>query len=585
MYVDMLSIKTLPILLFGCSNEGNGQSKGIHNYTAQFFLYNSNKMLLCFVSVIIQLLFVSNVLAKQPVDKFPLGMNLSEVADWSTQMPFLDLVKQSREWIPQRRGASWGKGGELDIDEYGWIRALKPGQSADLIFLTVKKPLIFKEYVVMYEGEGIVRYSGSARKVKTLGKGRDLITISERNNGYGILSLKKTNRDNYIRNIKIVPKEYLGEYLSGKIFNPKWLRYIRKFYALRFMDWMRTNNSLQEKWEDRPKVSDRTWATKGVPVEIMIKLANEIKSNVWFNIPHKADLTYMRFFAQLTKKLLNPELRIFIEHSNEVWNWGFQQSQFAIAESRRIWKKEGDYFMQWHGMRTAKMCDVWKSVFSREKDRVVCVLGIHPGWRGLEKAAIECPVWAKRGNKQCYEHDFDALAITGYFTGCLDGNAGWKKPSKLNLIRSWFSDLDVALKKAFLQADHGAFFPCERSLTGLKENYKYFKGVAQKYNLELFAYEGGQHISGYGTQIQNDVEFVRFHTKFNRSEYMYDLTRKNLENWKESGGALFMYYNDVGSSSKWGSWGSMNHLMDENSPKVRAIRDFSEGNSCWWSGC
>ena len=534
---------------------------------------------------IIFLFFMSPVFAKQSNEKYPLGMNLNGVSDWSTEMPFLNLVKQSRSWISQRRGSSWGKGGSLDLDENGWVRALRVGQSADLIFLTVNQPLVFRRYVVLYKGEGIIRYSGAARKVKRLGKGRDLISVSERGNRYAILSLKSTNPENYVRDIAIVPEEYLGEYLAGEKFNPIWLDYISNFYALRFMDWMKTNNSQEENWKNRPRVTDRSWASKGVPLEVMIELANRTKSGAWFNMPHKADLAYIRRFAELTKQFLRPEIRIYVEHSNEVWNWSFQQAHYAKAEGKRLWGQEGNHFMQWHGMRSAKICDVWKSVFAGDEDRVICVLAVHPGWRGLEKAAIECPSWVKEGNNRCVDHDIDALAITGYFTGCLDGNAGWKQPSRIRDIRSWFSDADGGMKKAFLQTKREAYFPCTRSLTSLQEIYTYFANVAKKYNLQLYAYEGGQHISVNGTQVQGDDSFVRFHLNFNRSDYMYKLTMNNFENWKASGGALFMYYNDLFPPSKWGSWGSMDHLLDTDSPKARAIHEFSAGKDCWWTEC
>ena len=45
---------------------------------------------------------------------------------------------------------------------------------------------------------------------------------------------------------------------------------------LRFMDWMATNDSTLSKAEDRPKPADYTWARAGVPMEILIALANEL---------------------------------------------------------------------------------------------------------------------------------------------------------------------------------------------------------------------------------------------------------------------------------------------------------------------
>ena len=50
---------------------------------------------------------------------------------------------------------------------------------------------------------------------------------------------------------------------------------------------MATNDSEQSAWKDRPKVSDARWSGKGVPLEIMVELANRLKTEPWFTLPHK----------------------------------------------------------------------------------------------------------------------------------------------------------------------------------------------------------------------------------------------------------------------------------------------------------
>ena len=42
--------------------------------------------------------------------------------------------------------------------------------------------------------------------------------------------------------------------------------------TIRFMDWMDTNGSKPKRWADRPRLEDANWATKGVPVEVMVDL-------------------------------------------------------------------------------------------------------------------------------------------------------------------------------------------------------------------------------------------------------------------------------------------------------------------------
>jgi hypothetical protein len=64
-----------------------------------------------------------------------------------------------------------------------------------------------------------------------------------------------------------------------------------------------------------------------------------------------------------------------------------------------------------------------------------------------------------------------------------------------------------------------------------------------------------------------------------------------FQQWKAGGGQLFMYYNDVGLESKYGSWGAIESIMDSTSPagsgppKWQAIQEFVSENPCWWSDC
>jgi hypothetical protein len=133
---------------------------------------------------------------------------LNGISDWSTEYPFLDFVKSSREWIPQKKNTSWGKGGELNLTQEGWIQSLQPDQFADLIFITVKKALVpYQTFTINYEGEGEIKYSLNAKLIsQDLVQKEDKVFIDSTKDGYGIISIRKTNPENPIRNISIVPE-------------------------------------------------------------------------------------------------------------------------------------------------------------------------------------------------------------------------------------------------------------------------------------------------------------------------------------------------------------------------------------------
>src|SRR5208283_406493 len=63
----------------------------------------------------------------------------------------------------------------------------------------------------------------------------------------------------------------------------------------------------------------------GLAWEYIVQLANQSGKDAWINIPIAATDDYIRQLALLLKKWLKPNIRIYIEHSNEVWNFGFPQ--------------------------------------------------------------------------------------------------------------------------------------------------------------------------------------------------------------------------------------------------------------------
>ena len=356
---------------------------------------------------------------------------------------------------------------------------------------------------------------------------------------------------------------------------------------------METNNSQQKVWEDRPLPSDRSWAKSGVPLEVMLELVNAIDAVPWFNIPHQADEEYIRSFATLTKEGLSNSRPVYVEHSNEVWNWQFQQAQFARSSAEMLWgTSANNAYIQWHGMRTAKICDVFKTeVFAENPDQVHCVLGVQTVWHGLENAALDCPLWAKKSGRPCHSSDIDHIAITSYFDAGLNGPIT-PDPIHLNAIKSFVAEGSEGVSKAFEQIKTGSKL---RSVDGyqkfpgvikaLEYQLGYWTGVAKKYDASVVAYEGGQHISANSHVLQDDKSVELFHQKINRDARMGEVYLALLNVWKDRGATLHMHYDDISGWSKWGNWGMMEYLGDYDSAKYQAISKFNEANSCWWEQC
>jgi len=524
-----------------------------------------------------------------------IGIGLVGIADWSTQMPFIDVMKTARPWIGHRPG-QWGgmEADDLDrlgvLDRYGWPIGIPDGLGAiGTVVLTDLPPeavSLAGRYRVSFEGEGILEIAGRARNIR-YGDGQVEFDFSP---GEGPVTLAINRTDtrgtgDYIRNISIVHMDQLALHDSGKIFNPDWLNKISGFGLHRFMDWMETNDSTQDTWANRPKMGDYTYAAKGVPLEIMIYLANLTRTDPWFNIPHMADDDYVRMFANGVFTTLDPSLTAYIEYSNEVWNWQFEQASWAEDEGRARWGKEYAW-MQIYGMRTAEVMAIFKDIYAGTEDRLVTILSTQTGWQGLELDALEAPLWlAENTNNPTPADVVDAYAVAGYFGRVLG------TPERAPMVRGWIADsiakaggdsarkYDHAIAIAAQELRDGSISgdPAD-SLHDLRENtFPYQAEVANRYGLDLIMYEGGTHVTGIA-EILDDAELTEFFTVLNYAPEMGALYSELLDIWHSAGGQIFNAYADVAMPGMWGSWGGLRHLDDDN-PRWRALTGILESES------
>ena len=89
----------------------------------------------------------------------------------------------------------------------------------------------------------------------------------------------------------------------------------------------------------------------------MIDLCNRLQVDPWFCIPHLADDDYVRQFATMVRERLDPKLKVYVEHSNEVWNGQFAQARYAKEEGRRLGLSDNDFQAQlyYHSMRSVQI--------------------------------------------------------------------------------------------------------------------------------------------------------------------------------------------------------------------------------------
>ncbi|MBC7156427.1 MAG: hypothetical protein H5U20_02805, partial [Rhodobacteraceae bacterium] len=528
-----------------------------------------------------------------------LSVGLAAISDWSTEAPFLDQMKSARPWFGHLPG-QWGgiEPAELAarglLDAHGWPLAI-PGEAAALATLILTDlpegaATRAGRYRLRHAGDGTLELGGRARVVRrapgelwfdfTPGPGPVIVTLRATGGPAGP-----------IRDISVVHERHVAAFDAGAIFNPDWLARIEGVAGLRFMDWMATNGATLADWEDRPEPGDATWAANGVPVEVMVALANRLRADPWFTMPHLATDTYLRRFAAAVRDGLAPGLKAHVEFSNEVWNWQFPQARWAEAAGRARWGQDGTW-VQAYAARAEEMATIWADAFGpAAAGRLVRVLAVQTGWPGLEEAILAPPLLAaERGpGAPPPATAFDAYAVTAYVSAALG------TPGKAALVHGWLDAsraaaeagararglngaeaaahvaahrFDLARARALDELIDGreSGDPADSLADLLGRVLPYHARVAAAHGLELVMYEGGTHVAA----TTDDPEIRAFFENLNYSPEMGEVYRRLLDGWAALTDAPFNAHVDVAAPSGSGDWGALRHLADDN-PRWRAL--------------
>jgi len=352
-----------------------------------------------------------------------------------------------------------------------------------------------------------------------------------------ILNLGATSATDPVRSIDCrVPTDP-----ADAIFAPQLLDYLKPFGVLRFLDWSTANNG-------PPAV---TWATRGTPrglaisgsdgiaLEYQIGLANAAGASPWFTVPLNADSDYQRRMAQMVHDQVPAGRPIYVELSNETWNYQFGQSRQLQQEGVAANLSENPFqaAQYRYAQRIIDMMAIWSKVYAdrpRDLVRVVATQAANP-WVG------EILMDWKNG---AIRNSVDAIAIAPYFT----------------------IDLATGGTEAGPQVDRLA--TAAHSIIA-KEATAY-AALAKRTGKRLITYEAGQHLV--------DRERVDLIKAVNRDPRMAAIYADYLREWKAvSGGDLITLYAATGPITNFGAWGLREYAGQPmaETPKLRGVIDGS----------
>ena len=499
--------------------------------------------------------FASVMAYCQPVAIPNIGGNLEEIEDFSHSHAFADLVHQSRVFGDPDRPFEPGTV-KFDVDgwpttDFGVILMTdigdqrKLGGTYKLSCLCAKTPLIS----LVSGSPGTVQ---NIKRNATTGIVTADIVFPEGGEQM-FLGFKQTGGG--VKNLKVMRPG-----LTTETFNPVFLKSLDRFSTLRFMDWTQTNGNPQVKFADRPLTKTAQWTIKGVPWETIIELGNTLQCNVWVNVPLKANDGYVTSMAKLFKAKLKPNLKVFVEYSNEVWNFGFQQSHdnLDLAEAE-VKAGKGDLNFDsandkffWAarriGRRIAQISALFKTVYgdSQFEQRVRPVLATQVAFPELW---LDQPL-------------FYISQRVGKPSGILGGVA----------FAPYFNMGDDQFKDGLSTAQVIAALTKTQLATPALNKYEYNRAKALWFKLPTFAYEGGPDTFGNGSlaskRLANfDPKMRSLVTAYLRDWYSFDFGGFN---WYTAGATSW--------STPFGSWGLTEDMANQDTPKIFGLDDIINGS-------
>jgi hypothetical protein len=499
-----------------------------------------------------------------------LSMNIDTPKYYDNFSVFRDISKTASGLVPFYIGESGWKIKNYNFKETtaeglpAQIPEYMSGKAVGARILFSKIPGV---YELKFSGKGEIDING-ADSVEQINDNHYRIELRDANNRFYINLLRSDSLDP-ISNISLLPAGHSNA--DGK-FNPLFLSGLEPFHSLRFYGWQDCDKSSDRYWHSRRDANHYSQADSA-SIELAVELANTLKKNAWFCVPYAADDVYIHKMAEYVKNNLDPDLIVYIEYSNELWNFIFDGSQYVLHDGiskrdselnaspevyealRKIQKKycgrkachpEKNAYMM------ARAFSHWERVFSDQRHRLITVAGVQQTWPENTNRILK--YFQDETNLMP-----DTIGIGAYFKFSTNDHRRWLKRGDTTAT----DILDVAQ---------------DNIQNEVKENAKYHKKLAEKYEVNIVVYEGGQHLQPHKQQdwpYNQAVWDAQVHPR------IYKLYFENFKIHADLGVKDFFLYTYIGDrEQKWGSWGHITDLSELNqnlyvyAPKYKAAIDY-----------
>ena len=480
-----------------------------------------------------------------------LGANLGPVSDWSRTHEFVDVARHARRF--GTAGAPWDENAALDAQ--GW-----PTGDAGVVLVCCQGPSsgLGGIYRMSFEcaalpAISLVASSGSIGNVR-----RDAVTglitadlvIPEA--GEQIM-LAFRNTQGGIRRLSVIRPGAS----AAERFTPAFLAHNGRFSTLRFMDWNLVNDSPVTSWAQRTTLQHANWrGGTGVPYEICIDLCNILQRDMWICVPAMADDHFVRQLARLIRDRLDPSLRVYVEYSNEVWNWQFQQASWN--HDRALQEAAAGSDIAFDGATDANVLR-WRRI-ARESARVgrLFTQEFGPGSMGSRVR----PVLA--GQIAWSQQFIESLRY-------LERTHGRPRDLIFALSGAPYYNLGELDRRNDLTATQvlDALAASEQAIADSAQ-YEVLAALTAWHGLAPFvAYEGGPDTFGGNSVAAKALA--------HRDARIRPLMTRAIHRWFAAGGGLYNHYSSGADDweTPFGAWSLAERIQDVATPKLLAMDDAS----------
>ncbi len=502
------------------------------------------------------------------------AVNLAQSADY-TEPLFLDRAKQARGW--QKDFANYPL---ANLDSEGALNSLISGDTDAMFF-----------FCSATDTDGIVGGPPTGRS----GRFRLTFTGSATITGFGITDLTMIDANTYEfdcdwngnKYLLFTPTAYpikvtlvkttdIAAHSAGGIFRQEFLDGLPSGGCFRFMDWMLTNNSTIVNWSDYPVPTSQRW--NRIPFDVMIALCEAKSATPWFHIPHQATDAFITAAADYVRDNFAGKARW--ELSNELWNFQFGQAGYFQALATSQWGVSGGTtWLSSAGKRFAQMMQLINTSFTGQTSRVIGVLAGQAGGSGIGSAMLDAPQWlTSEPGSYVAPHTLAKEWAIGPYINWAGGGA----TTQGNAIKTQL-DISHAAAVAYFKTMFTA------SLVQSKAWIDSHTALAADRNLRLTVYEYNNHydlnacasstLYSAGVPVAGALDVF---IEATYSQEMADALDELRAYFKAQNGTLMSFYVDMGSASRFGTWGAKTHL-GHDSAIWNDLLSWHTANTRWWA--